>query len=56
MRTVLFLAALVAAVFVLDAVVFDGHYGQIVWQEAKYRAEQFNYEVRYFLTKFGLTR
>ena len=54
MRTVLFLAALVAALCALDAVVFDGHYREIAWEETKYRGQQLNYEVRYFLRKFGI--
>lgn len=56
MRAVLFMAALVAAVWALDAVVFDGRYRQVAWQETKNRGQQFNYEVRYFLRKFGLVR
>jgi hypothetical protein len=56
MRAVLFVAALVAAIWVLDAVVFDGRYGQVVWQETKNRGQQFNYDVRYYLRKFGMAR
>jgi len=56
MRAVLFVVALVAAVWALDAIAFDGHYGQAAWQETKHRGQQFNYDVRYYLRKFGLAR
>jgi len=56
MRAVLFSAALVAAVLALDFVVFEGHYRQATWQETKYRGQQFNYEVGFFLRKLGLVR
>ena len=56
MRAVLFSAALVAAVLALDLVVFEGHYRQVTWQETKYRGQQFNYEVGFFLRKLGLVR
>ena len=54
MRAVLFVTVLIAAVFAVDGVAFDGHYRQVAWQETKYRGQQFNYEVRSFLRKFGL--
>ena len=56
MRAVLFVVALVAAVWALDAIAFDGHYGQVAWQEMKYRGQQFNNEVRSLLRTFGLAR
>jgi hypothetical protein len=56
MRAVLFVAALLAAVLATDAIVLDGRYRQVAWQETKNRAQQFNYEVRYYLRKFGMVR
>jgi hypothetical protein len=56
MRAVLFVAALIAAIWVIDAVVFDSRYSQVAWQETKNRAQQFNYDVRYYLRKFGMVR
>ena len=56
MRAVLFVAALVAAVLAADAIVLDGRYRQVAWQETKNRAHQFNYEVKYYLRKFGMIR
>jgi hypothetical protein len=56
MRAVFFVAALVAAIWAIDAVVFDSHYSQVAWQDTKNRAQQFNYDVRYYLRKFGMVR
>jgi hypothetical protein len=54
MRTLLFVVALIAAVWALDAVAFEGQYSQVAWRQAVYRGHQFNYEVRHFLRKVGL--
>ena len=56
MRAVLFVASLVVAVLAVDFVVFEGYYRHASWVEAKYRGQQFSYEVGYFIRKLGLIR
>lgn len=56
MRAFLFLAGLIVALLVLDAIAFDGRYRQAVLQEGKYQGDKLNYEVGYWLRKSGLSR
>jgi hypothetical protein len=48
------LAVIVVAVLAIDTFAFSGRYRDAAWQTVQYHASHFNYEVRYFLKKWGI--
>jgi nitrate reductase NapE component len=53
-RGFLILIFLIGAVWAIDTVAYDGHYGRVAWMEAKHHGQKANHEVRTWLRKLGL--
>ena len=54
MRGVVTLIVLIGVLWAVDAFGFKGRYSQALWQEANYRGQKLNYEIRYWLNRSGL--
>jgi nitrate reductase NapE component len=53
-RGFLTLVFLIGAVWAIDNFAYKGHYGRVVWMEAKFHGEKASNEVRHWLKKVGL--
>jgi hypothetical protein len=51
MRNFLFLAYVIGALFVIDAIGFDGHYRTAIWQDATNRGQTFSSDLERWLQK-----
>lgn len=45
---------IICALWAIDALAFDSHYTQAVWQEAKFQGQQLNFQIQYAFRKVGL--